>query len=87
MKVYTKTGGQVVAQVFLDAITGRGGLGDPIALYDQLADRFVLIEFANKAENGNQEGLIFAISQTNDPSGAWFVYFFGYGNTFPIILK
>lgn len=83
MKVYTKTGGQVVAQVFLDAITGRGGLGDPIALYDQLADRFVLIEFANKAENGNQEGLIFAISQTNDPSGAWFVYFFGYGNTFP----
>ncbi|MFM9909438.1 MAG: fibronectin type III domain-containing protein [Chitinophagaceae bacterium] len=83
LKVFNKTGGQIVAQTFLDNLTGRGGLGDPIALYDQLADRFVLIEFANKAENGNQEGLIFAISQSNDPSGAWFVYFFGYGNTFP----
>lgn len=83
LKVFNKTGGQVVAQVFLDAITGRGGLGDPIALYDQLADRFVLMEFANKPENGNVEGLIFAISQTNDPAGAWFVYFFSYGTTFP----
>lgn len=83
LKVFTKTGGQVVAQVFLDALTGRGGLGDPIALYDQLADRYVLLEFANKPENGNQEGLIYAISQTNDPAGAWFVYFFSYGTTFP----
>lgn len=83
LKVFNKTGGQVVAQTFMDAITGRGGLGDPIALYDQLADRYVLLEFANKSENGNQEGLIFAISQTADPAGSWYVYFFGYGNTFP----
>jgi hypothetical protein len=47
-KVFDKNGGQVVAQTFLDAITGKGGLGDPIALYDQLADRYVLTEFNNK---------------------------------------
>jgi hypothetical protein len=82
-KVYDKTGGQVVAQTFLDAITGRGGLGDPIALYDQFADRYVLTEFANASENGNQEGLIFAVSQTNNPAGSWYVYFFGNGSIFP----
>ena len=81
-KVYNKTGGQVVAQTYLDAITGKGGLGDPIALYDQLADRYVLTEFNNKAETGT-EGLTFAISQTNDPAGAWYVYFFSTGTTFP----
>jgi hypothetical protein len=81
-KVYNKTGGQVVAQTFLDAITGRGGLGDPVALYDQLADRYVLTEFANTSETGS-EGLIFAVSQTNDPAGSWYVYFFSTGTIFP----
>lgn len=82
LKVFNKTGGQVVAQTYLDAFTGKGGLGDPIALYDQLADRFVLIEFNNKTET-TQEGLTFAISQTPDPTGSWYVYFFGFGTTFP----
>lgn len=81
-KVFNKTGGQVVAQTYLDAITGKGGLGDPIALYDQLADRYVLTEFNNSAETTN-EGLTFAVSQTNDPAGAWYVYFFSTGTTFP----
>lgn len=81
-KVFDKTGAQVVAQTYLDAITGKGGLGDPIALYDQLADRFVLTEFANSPETGS-EGLIFAVSQTPDPAGAWYVYFFSTGTTFP----
>jgi hypothetical protein len=82
LQVYNKTGGVLVATKFLDAITGKGGLGDPIALYDQLADRFVLTEFNNKAETGT-EGLTFAVSQTNDPTGAWYVYFFSTGTTFP----
>ncbi|MEO8112020.1 MAG: fibronectin type III domain-containing protein, partial [Ginsengibacter sp.] len=81
-KVYNKSGGQVVAQTYLDAITGKGGLGDPIALYDHLADRFVLTEFANKPETGT-EGLIVAITKTSDPAGQWYVYFFSTGNTFP----
>ena len=81
-KVFDKTGGQVVAQTYLDAITGKGGLGDPIALYDQLADRYVLTEFNNKSET-TTEGLTFAVSQTNDPAGAWYVYFFSTGTSFP----
>lgn len=81
-KVYNKSGGQVIAQTYLDAITGKGGLGDPIAQYDQLADRFMLTEFANKPETGT-EGLIIAITKTNDPAGQWYVYFFSTGNTFP----
>ena len=81
-KVFNKTGGQVVAQTYMDAITGKGGLGDPIALYDQLADRYVITEFNNKAET-TTEGLTFAVSQTNDPAGSWYVYFFSTGTTFP----
>ena len=81
-KVFNKTGGQIIAQTYLDAITGKGGLGDPIALYDQLADRYILTEFNNKAET-TTEGLTFAVSQTNDPAGAWYVYFFSTGTTFP----
>ena len=81
-KVFNKTGGQIVAQTYLDAITGKGGLGDPIALYDQLADRYILTEFNNKAET-TTEGLTFAVSQTNDPAGAWYIYFFSTGTTFP----
>ena len=81
-KVYNKSGGQVVAQTYLDAITGKGGLGDPIALYDQLADRFVLTEFANKPETGS-EGLIIAVTKTSDPAGQWYVYYFSTGTTFP----
>jgi hypothetical protein len=81
-KIYNKAGAQVVAETFMDAITGKGGLGDPIALYDQLADRYVMTEFNNTAETGS-EGLTFAVSQTNDPTGAWYVYFFSTGTIFP----
>lgn len=81
-KVYNKSGGQVVAQTYLDAITGKGGLGDPIAIYDQLANRFILTEFANSPETGS-EGLIMAITKTSDPAGQWYVYFFSTGTTFP----
>ena len=50
LQIYNKAGTILVAAKFLDAITGKGGLGDPIALYDQLADRIFLAEFNNTAE-------------------------------------
>ena len=81
-QIYNKSGAILVASNYMDAITGKGGLGDPIALYDQLADRYIMTEFNNKAET-TTEGLTFAISQTNDPTGAWYVYFFSTGTTFP----
>jgi hypothetical protein len=48
--------------------------GDPIVLYDQLADRWLLSEFCVTA-NPNTHQLI-AISTTNDPTGSYYVYDF-----------
>jgi len=82
LKIFSKTGTTLLAQKYMDAITGKGGLGDPIALYDQLEDRYVITEFANQAETGS-EGLVVAVSQTNDPTGSWNVYYFSTGTVFP----
>ena len=59
--------------------TGFGGLcettndGDPIALYDHLADRWLMSQFAVGTDNFHQ---CIAISQTGDPTGAWYRYDF-----------
>lgn len=82
LKIFNKSGGTLRAEADLDAITGKGGLGDPIAMYDHLADRFVLLEFNNSGETVS-EGLTIAVSQTPDPMGSWYVYFFSRGSTFP----
>lgn len=48
--------------------------GDPIVLYDQLADRWFVSQFvASAAPNYAQ---CVAVSQTNDPTGAYFLYEF-----------
>jgi hypothetical protein len=77
-QVWNKSGTTVVPKTYMDAITNKGGLGDPVVLYDQLADRFVMTEFAHKSETGT-EGLIIAISKTSIPGGTpadWYVYYF-----------
>ncbi len=81
-RITDKSGVQLKGPTYLDGITGKGGLGDPIALYDHLADRFILTEFVNSTETGS-EGLSIAVSQTGDPMGAWYVYYFSTGTTFP----
>ena len=49
----------------------RNGLGDPITLYDHLAGRWFLSEFANDPPNA----LCLYVARTNDPiSGGWFHY-------------
>lgn len=69
--IYNKSGGVVLASQYMDAISGVGGLGDPVAMYDQFADRFVITEFS---ASGNK--LIMMISQTANPTGSWYVYQF-----------
>ncbi len=81
-RITDKSGAELKAPTYLDGITGKGGLGDPIALYDQLADRFILTEFVNKSEVGS-EGLVVAITVNGDPMGSWVIYFFSTGTTFP----
>ncbi|MBI3358767.1 MAG: carboxypeptidase regulatory-like domain-containing protein [Nitrospirae bacterium] len=48
--------------------------GDPIVLYDQLADRWLMSQFALFASDGFHQCI--AISQTGDPTGAWYRYDF-----------
>jgi hypothetical protein len=75
--VYNKTTGAVVAGPFvLSALGGQGGCasgaGDPIVLYDHLANRWLLSEFADAANT-----LCVYISKTSDPvSGGWYNYQF-----------
>lgn len=49
--------------------------GDPIILYDELADRWVASQFAIYTSNGNYYELI-AVSETGDPLGSWYRYAF-----------
>ena len=48
--------------------------GDPIVLYDPLADRWLLSQFCTVANPNNHQ--VIAISQTGDPTGAYFLYDF-----------
>lgn len=51
---------------------GLQGLGDPIALWDALASRWILTEFAPFG----QTSLLVAVSETSDPLGSWYAYEF-----------
>ncbi|MFN2529825.1 MAG: proprotein convertase P-domain-containing protein [Pyrinomonadaceae bacterium] len=49
--------------------------GDPIVMYDQTADRWLISEFCVAVANPNNHQLI-AISKTPDPTGAYYLYDF-----------
>jgi hypothetical protein len=74
--VYSKTGSVVAGPFILDTLGSGGpcasGFGDPVVLYDPLADRWLLSEFSGGGAN-----LCVYISQTKNPvSGGWFRYVF-----------
>lgn len=48
--------------------------GDPIVLYDSFADRWLITQFCTVANPFNHQ--LIAISQTGDPTGAYYVYDF-----------
>jgi hypothetical protein len=59
--------------------------GDPVVLYDQLEDRWILTQFTT-AGNAIPNGMFYncvAISQTGDPTGAYYRYAFPSGRFFP----
>jgi len=85
--VYDKTGTRLLGPLPNNILwSGFGGIcettnnGDPIVLYDPLADRWLLSQFAFEVDaNGNPVGPFFqciAISETADPTGAYFRYAF-----------
>ena len=60
--------------------------GDPIVLYDQVADRWILSQFTTRFTSDPQNDVFYeciAISQTGDPTGAYYRYAFSTGNFFP----
>ncbi len=76
VKIFNKTGNLLVGPVNLGTFLGFGGnSGDPIVLYDQLADRWLVSEFGS-INGGNS--LAIGVSTTNDPTGTYNVYQFGF---------
>ncbi|MBU2651322.1 MAG: T9SS type A sorting domain-containing protein [Bacteroidetes bacterium] len=58
--------------------------GDPVVIYDELEDRWVATQFAINTNNGTYWELI-AVSETPDPTGAYYRYAFQYSlfNDYP----
>jgi hypothetical protein len=85
--VYSKTGalllgptdiGTLWAGFAVDDCTDASG--DPVVVYDQLADRWILSQFTTR---GPVYYNCVAISQTPDPTGAYYRYAFSTGLNFP----
>jgi len=75
-KIYTKLGTLVntLSIVTLFSTTGGSGYFDPHCLYDANDGRYV-IGMDGVASDGNS-GMFLAVSETNDPTGNWYVYGF-----------
>ena len=82
--IYSKTGETLYEPADINTIwTGFGGQcevqndGDPIVLYDSLANRWLISQFTVTSPFNE----CIAISQTNDPTGAWYRYAFQLSTT------
>ena len=80
-RVFDKAGAPLTAPLKVSSIFAPLGApcgprddGDPIALYDPLADRWMVSQFCTVADPFNHQ--VIAISQTPNPAGAWFLYDF-----------
>ncbi|MCY7376996.1 MAG: carboxypeptidase regulatory-like domain-containing protein [Pyrinomonadaceae bacterium] len=79
-RIYNKNGAPLtpafkLSDVFavLNTPCSVANFGNPITLYDPLADRWILSQFCTNAPPFRQ---MIAISQTSDPTGAYFAYEF-----------
>jgi hypothetical protein len=80
------TGASVLGPVGISTIwNGFGGVcqsngeGDPVVLYDQLANRWLVSQFAGTSQPTDE---CIAISQTSDATGAYYRYDFNLGSNF-----
>src|SRR4051794_17457848 len=87
LQVFDKaTGASLLGPVSIVSLwSGFGGAcevagdGDPVVLYDQLANRWVATQFAG---SGVPTDECIAVSQTSDATGAWYRYGFHLGSNF-----
>ncbi len=85
--VYDKSGAELLAPMANNTLwSGFGGAcenensGDPIVLYDQMADRWLLTQFTSA---GPEYFNCIALSQTGDPTGSYYRWALSNGNLFP----
>lgn len=72
IKIFDKQGNVLAGPTMLGSFLGNGSNnGDPILMYDHLADRYFVSQFQI-----SNNGLIIGISDTPDPTGAYNVYEF-----------
>jgi hypothetical protein len=85
--VYDKQGNRLLGPTPLGALWAGFAVndctdlsGDPVVLYDQFADRWILTQFTTRGPTFYD---CVAISQTGDPTGAYYRYAFSTGVNFP----
>ena len=92
--VFDKTGVLLYGPVIMNTLwTGFGGLcestnqGDPIVVYDQLANRWIISQIAFPVGGGTTHLECVAVSTSSDPTGSYFRYSFSqpYFNDYPKI--
>jgi PKD repeat protein len=76
--IYTKDGVKVAGPTAMNQLFGNVpgsnyNDGDPIILYDEMADRWMAAEFSI---SGSPQRMLIAVSTTNDPTGTWYSYSF-----------
>ncbi|HLN53789.1 MAG TPA: GEVED domain-containing protein [Prolixibacteraceae bacterium] len=54
--------------------------GDPVVLYDEVADRWLATQFSLPYYPAGPFYQMVAVSQTNDPTGAWYQYAYQFAN-------
>jgi hypothetical protein len=74
MQIWLKDGTPVAGPISLQALSGLPGNGDPIALYDQLSDRYILTQFIIADGVSRPDGMVIMVSKTGDPTLGWFSY-------------
>jgi hypothetical protein len=77
--IYDKTGTLLAGPTAINLIFGNvpganRNDGDPIILYDEQADRWLVTEFSIPMSGTNY--MLMAVSTTNDPTGTWHQYSF-----------
>ncbi len=72
IKIFDKQGNVLAGPTMLGTFLGNGSnAGDPIFMYDHLADRYFVSQF-----QFSNNGLVIGVSETSDPTGAYNVYQF-----------
>ncbi len=81
--IYSKTGTLLAGPTNMNQLFGNVpgancNDGDPIVLYDEMADRWMAAEFSLC---GSPNRMLIAVSATNDPTGTWYQYSFNMNGT------